>query len=128
MSEYTEKPTDQDCTPKPDPGQEPPQKPDCKTGLPTSTPPKLKDPPKCENPCCCPHGPAPKPNCLEDLIQHQAEEIAKAEKAKQFKTELEALLTKAQAASQDYTRATYDRLVKDWKEQDEAIVDLIQKV
>jgi hypothetical protein len=128
MSEYTEKPTDQDCTPKPDPGQQPPQTPDCNTNLPTTTAPTPPKPPECKNPCCCPHGPAPKPNCLEDLIQQQAEEIAKAEKAKQFKTELEALLTKAQAASQDYTRATYDRLVKDWKEQDEAIVDIIQKV
>jgi hypothetical protein len=128
MSEYTEKPNDQDCTPKPDPGQQPPQKPDCETKLPETTPPKPPDPPECKNPCCCPHGPAPKPNCLEDLIQDQAEEIAKAEKAKQFKTELEALLTKAQAAAQDYTRATYDRLVKDWKDQDEAIVDIIQKV
>lgn len=128
MSEYTEKPTDPDCTPNPDPGQEPPQKPDCETELPTTTPPEPPDPPECKNPCCCPHGPAPKPNCLEDLIQDQAEEIAKAEKAKQFKTELEALLTKAQAAAQDYTRATYDRLVKDWKDQDEAIVDIIHKV
>jgi hypothetical protein len=126
MSEHTDNPSD--CNPKPDPGQQPPPKPDCKTKLPTTDPPKPPDPPVCENPCCCPHGPNPKPNCLEDLIQDQAEEIAKAEKAKQFKTELEALLTKALAAKQDYTRATFDRLVKDWKEQDEEIVKIIEKV
>jgi len=77
--------------------------------------------------CCCPHGPAPKPNCLEDLIQHQAEEIAKAEKAKQFKTELESTADKPGSLAGLHTRDVR-RLVKDWKEQDEAIVDLIQKV
>jgi hypothetical protein len=128
MREYTENPTDQDCPPNPDPGQQPPPKPNCNTELPETTAPEPPKPPECKTPCCCPHEPAPKPNCLEDLIQDQAEEIAKAEKAKQFKTELEALLTKAQAAGQDYTRATYDRLVKDWKEQDAAIVDIIHKV
>src|SRR5438105_5893787 len=78
--------------------------------LPTTTPPTLDPPPKCDpDPDCkCPKGPGSDTNCLEKLIADQASEIAKAEKAKTFKADLEALLAKAKTASQDYTRAKYE--------------------
>ncbi len=62
------------------------------------------------------------------MIADQAAEIAAAEKAKVFKTDLEALLAKAKAAEQEYTKDRYDALVKLWVQRDGDIVDLIRKL
>jgi hypothetical protein len=65
---------------------------------------------------------------LEDLIAKQAAALAGADKAKAFKSDLEKLLEKAKAAAQDYTKDKYDKLVKLWGEEDDAIAELIRKL
>ena len=96
--------------------------------IPTSKPPELKPPEKCpETDCKCPSGPSTTTNCLEDLIAKQAADIAAAKKAEAFKKDLEDLLTKAKAAGQDYTRAKYESLVKQWVELDGWIAQFIRK-
>lgn len=99
--------------------------------IPQTTPPKWEKPEPCKKPnlhCECPDAPSAEADCLQDLITAKAKEIAKAEKAKAFKAELEALLGKAKAAKQDYTREKYEKLRKQWVEQDEAIYHLIRKL
>jgi len=93
-----------------------------------SEPPDLKEPEKCpETDCNCPSGPGSTPNCLEDLIAKQAADIAAAKKAEAFKKDLEDLLNKAKAANQDYTRAKYESLIKQWVELDGCIAAFIRK-
>jgi len=99
--------------------------------LPTSTHPPVPEPKPCPEPdsCCkCPAGPKSTPNCLEDLIAGQTASIAAGKKAEEFKTELAQLLAKAKAANQDYTRAKYDALVKEWVKQDGQIVEKIREL
>jgi hypothetical protein len=91
------------------------------------------EPEKCPDPdpCCkCPPNSGTDPTCkgLDDLIAKQAAEIAAAETSKVFKADLEALLTKARAASQEYTRSKYDELLEKWKKEDVDIVELIRKL
>jgi hypothetical protein len=62
------------------------------------------------------------------LIAKQDAEIAVADKAKTFKADLEALLAKAKAASQDYTQDKYKKLCKLWVEEDNRIAELIRKL
>src|SRR5689334_9074740 len=63
-------------------------------------------PPKCD----CPDSPTPISNCMTDMITSQDTDITKGEKAKAFKTELQALLAKANAAKLDYTRDKFTNL------------------
>jgi len=95
-----------------------------------NSPPTLKDLTRCEpDPKCgCEKPPGSTSNCLEDLIAKQAAKLVSAEKEKAFKTELEGFLQKAKAATQDYTREKYDKLIEQWKKQDEEIVELIRKL
>lgn len=120
-----------ECPPEEeDPADQPkPPGEDC-ADLPDTDPPELEEPEKCEpHPDCkCPPGAGSDPNCLEKLIAEQMKEIMAAEKAKVFKVDLEALLTKAKAASQEYTRDKYDKLVKQWVEQDAEIAELVRKL
>ena len=102
----------------------------CKDIPPTTEPPWEKPPVECkpdEN-CKCPPGPDGGDRCLEDLITKKAGELAAAEQDKVFKADLEALLAKVNTAQQDYTRDKFDKLVKQWVEQDEQIVELIRKL
>lgn len=100
--------------------------------LPTSTPPELAAPAAIgpDESCNCPSGMAStaSPTCLEDLIAAQAAEIAAADKAKAFKSDLEALLTKAKAARQEYTPDKYARLRRQWSDQDAQIAELLRKL
>lgn len=132
MSDYRRQQNDHECPPRPrDPADQPnPPGGDPCAELPKTTPPKLKDPEKCppDPNCKCPRPPTTDSNCLEELISRQSAEIAAAEKAKPFKADLEALLVKAKAAGQDYTRAKFEKLVKQWVEQDLAIAELARKV
>src|SRR3954463_13765716 len=117
MTDYTPTSTGQEDAPPPDPADQPqaPGAPPC-PGLPASEQPILPEPEKCPDPpCTCPQVPGSDPNCLEDLIQDQAAGIAAAEKAKVFKTDLEALLAKAKVVKQEYTADKYDKLLKQWK-------------
>jgi hypothetical protein len=132
MTDYTQrKPTGHDCPQPPETPADQPKAPgtDCST-LPTTTPPKLDDPPKCPDPPCnCPTKPTSSgPDCLQTLIDQEAAEITAAERAKVFKTDLEALLVKAKVAAQDYTRAKYDDLLKKWQDQDRDIAELVRKL
>ncbi len=119
-----------DCTVDPAPQPKAPPVPGtCKE------PDKPKDPPDaptptvtCERPECCPKDPPGSKTCLEDLIAAQQEEVAKAESAKAFKTELEGLAQKSKAAKADYTAAKYALLLERWKNEDKDIVDLIAKL
>jgi hypothetical protein len=91
--------------------------------------PVLLPPPACpESDCYCPPGPGSTSNCLEDLITEQAGKIATAKKTEAFKTALEQLLTKAKAASAEYTKDKFDALVKEWVRQDIEITRLLELV
>lgn len=118
---HTDNPADQ---PKPPVGDE-----KCKD-IPVTDPPPRPKPEECkvDPKCKCPTGPSSDPDCLETLIRDKATKVAAADKEKAFKAELEALLTKVNAARQDYTSDKYDKLVKQWVEQDEQIVELIRKL
>src|SRR5690242_4571867 len=121
MTNYTHPdPTCPDDPPKP-------ACPDC-PDLPVTTCPGLPQPTVCQPTCKCPPGPEKTRDCLEGLIEKQIGPITKGDKAKAFKTELEALLGKANAGSQDYTRDKYDKLLKQWIEEDAQILDLIHKL
>ncbi len=95
---------------------------------PASTPPTLDDPKRCEPACKCPHEPPTAPTCFDDLIAAQAKEIAEAERAKLFKTDLEAILALAKTASAEYTQEKYAKLVEDWNKNDADITELIRKL
>ena len=130
MSNYGHKHDDHDCKDHSDNPADQPKPPKGGEGcgkLPEPKPPNYKKPDPClPNPkCYCPPGPGSDPNCLEILITKKAAVVAAAEKDKAFKAELEALLTKAKAAAQEYNKDTYDKLVKQWVEQDKEIADLI---
>jgi hypothetical protein len=91
-------------------------------------PPDFEEQEKCAQVCYCPPTSQTGKDCLEKLIDKQTPDITQGDKAKTFKAELEQLLTKARAASQEYTQERYDRLVKQWIEQDCEIADLIRKL
>jgi hypothetical protein len=103
---------------------------DCSKVPEDKPPPTLDDPEKClPDPCCnCPVPPASSPNCFDKLIADQAGEISKAESAQTFKTELESLLTKANAAKAEYTQDKYNNLVKRWSQLDGDISEFIRKL
>jgi hypothetical protein len=130
MTDYR-RPQERECPPPPnDPADQPhpPGSGDTCEDIPTTTPPELKPPEKCpESDCNCPPKPGSTPNCLEDLIAKQAADIAAAKKAEAFKKDLEDLLSKAKAASQEYTRPKYESLVKQWVELDGWIAAFIRK-
>jgi hypothetical protein len=130
MTDY-KPPRERECPPSPkDPADQPkpPGSGDTCQDFPPSTPPEVEEPEKCpESDCKCPPGPKTTPNCLEDLITKQSNEIAAAKKAEAFKKDLEELLAKAKTASQEYTRARYDTLVKQWVELDALIAAFIRK-
>lgn len=131
MMEYKGKQNDRECGPSDNPADQPkpPGHHECDK-IPPTTPPPLKDPTPCPpDPCCkCPQGPPPTTNCLEELIAKQAAALAAGEKAKAVKADLEKLLEKAKTGAQDYTRDKFDKLVKQWVEQDAAIAELIRKL
>lgn len=122
----------QDCPPPPkDPAGQP--HPPCWEpcgDLPKTTPPTLDPPEDCppDPDCRCPQPPRPHQDCLQKLINKEQAEIAKADKLKTFVSDLTALDTKAQAARQDYTHAAYEKLVKQWVDEDFAIAELIRKL
>jgi hypothetical protein len=135
MTEYQRPRNGHDCEPTDNPADQPPvpkEGKDCAEPSPEPPePPTLKEPKPCPGPdpeCGCKDRPVSTSNCLEGLIANQTAEIAAAEKAKAFKADLEALLTKAKAANQDYTRDKYDKLRKQWKEQDADIAALVRKL
>ena len=98
--------------------------------IPPTKPPDWKKPEKCKIDyyCNCPEPPSSDPNCLEIMISDKASKLAAAEKDKAFKADLEVLLTKANAAKGEYTRDKYEKLGKQWAEQDEQICELIRKL
>ena len=101
---------------------------DCKPPDPCPSPPKLPDPKPCE-PCCeCPGKPPIGANCLDDLIAKETKSAAKGDRAKAFKTDLEALQKTTTAALQDYKQDKYNELVKRWVKLDGDIVAFIHKM
>lgn len=134
MSDYPpRKPAGHECPPPPEHPADQPKPPGkgCKPDLPTTTPPEWKPPDKClpDPECNCPPTPPSSgPDCLQKLIDAEAAEITAAERAKLFKADLEALIAKAKAATQDYNRAKYEALLKRWQEQDRDIAELIRKL
>jgi hypothetical protein len=91
-------------------------------------PPCYTPPPECKTCCTCPPGGGGSGTCLDGLIKQEADAVSKGERAKKFKTELEALLGKVKAATLDYTADSYKDLVERWKQEDEAIVCLIRSI
>lgn len=134
MTDYTRKHPGHECPPPPEYPARQPNPPsdgdDCKP-LPETKPPELKEPENCPPPdkCCkCPSKPDTPPTCLEDLIAKQGADLDANGNATKFKKELEALLEKAKAARQAYTRDIYDDLVEEWVKQDIAIAELVRKL
>jgi hypothetical protein len=133
MSDYPQrKPAGHECPPAPENPADQPKPPgkDCKD-LPDTTPPEWKPPDKCvpDPECNCPsQPPSSGPDCLQNLIDAETAAITAAERAKAFKAELEAFLAKAKAAAQEYNRAKYDKLLKQWQDQDRDIAELIRKL
>ena len=129
--DYKGKPNDRECGSSNDPADQPkpPGNKDCDK-IPSTTPPSLQEPKPCppDPDCKCPQGPKSTTNCLEELIAKQAATQAAGDKAKGFKSDLEKFLEKARAAGQDYTKDKFDKLVKQWAEQDAAIAELIRKL
>lgn len=130
MSTYTRNPSHTKCEPSDDPADQPKDPGDDCRPFPEDEPPKLEDPPECPPPekCKCPKEPLPSTTCLDDLIALQNKEISEAERAKAFKTELEALLKQANLVKTDYTQEKYDKLVKEWERLDGEIAELIRKL
>jgi hypothetical protein len=124
--------TDYKCPPPDDCASQPHDPGDSCRDLPITTCPVLSDPDPCppdpDHKCWCPKKPDKTKECLEKRIDDQTEPIAKGEKAKLFKSELEALLAKAQTATQEYSREKYDQLVKRWVEEDCDIAELVRKL
>lgn len=133
MSDYPQRKTaGHDCPPPPDNPADQPKPPgqDCKPDLPDTKAPTLDDPPKCPDPPCnCPTTPGSSgPDCLQKQIDAEAAKITAADRAKVAKTELEAFLAKAKAAAQEYNRAKYEKLVKQWQDEDRDVAELVRKL
>ena len=120
------------CQPPDHPAPLPPQPSTCTPWPDTCDGPDIKKPDSdCKPPdpnCNCPPPPTNTANCLDELIADQAEAIAKADNAKQFKADLEAFLTKAKAAAQDYSADKYKALQDAWVKEDGDIADLIRRL
>lgn len=115
--------------PTPPPPPTPHPSPTCDPLPDGKTPPKLPDPQPCPIECDCPTTtPFSGSNCLDALIAEQASEVAKAEHAKAFKAELEALLKSANAAKQAYSRQSYLDFRARWDALDQGIVAAIDFV
>lgn len=100
----------------------------CKDWSDPSPPKDLIDEPEIKKACTCPSSPTATTNCLEDLIEEQAGKVSIADRTKAFKAELEALLTKVRTATQEYSADKYEKLLKQWKEQDRSIAELLRKL
>ena len=131
MMEYKGKQNERECGPSDNPADQPkpPGNEECEE-IPSTTPPTLKEPTPCppDPDCKCPQGPKSTTDCLEELIAKQSATLAAGDKAKAFKSDLEKFLEKSKTGAQDYTREKFDKLVKQWVEQDTAIADLIRKL
>jgi len=121
-------PPSNECTGEPAPQPKPPGS-NC-TAPPAPAPAPVPPDPAvdCKPPECCPQDPPGSSSCLDPLIAQQQSLIQKADSAKAFKTELEALQQKTKAAKADYTAARYASLLERWKAEDKDIVDLIAKL
>lgn len=144
MTEYQQQPTGQNqppgdgkpatpqpCVSTPADQPEPPKsdwKDKCKPSNNWPPTPTIPDPKPCERTCTCPVPPTGQPNCIETLISEQTTTITAAERAKSFKTDLEALAQKAKTAQIDYTQSKYEQLLERWKKEDDDIVALISKL
>jgi hypothetical protein len=131
MNDYARKPPGSDCPPLPDNPADQPRAPkdDC-TKPETCKPPVLTPPDPCPPPsdCNCPTTPGPTSTCLDRLVDERSGRIARAEKGKAYVTALQNFQAKAKAASQSYTRDAYDSLMKQWKQEDRDIADLIRRL
>lgn len=129
MIEYPRKPG-HDCPPLPEDPADQPHKPGDECEPPPCTkPPVVKPPEPCPpSDCECPTQPGPTSTCLDRLVDARAGQIARAEKAKAYVAEIQAIQAKAKAASQSYTRDVYDKLLKQWKDEDRDIADLIRRL
>lgn len=111
-----------------DPPNGGPKKPVEDCAIPETKPPKLC-PVKCVPRKCCKAPADTDPTkCLVEAISAQGRQISAAESAKASKAELEALLAKAKAAGAEYNPKKFEKLKKDWEEQDKRISDLLIKL
>ncbi|MGE5113269.1 MAG: hypothetical protein ACM3JB_20590, partial [Acidobacteriaceae bacterium] len=120
MSDYSQrKSAGHECPQPPEhPAPQPNPPGDKCDDLPKTKEPDYTEPEACPQPCDCPSKPPSTSDskCLQDLIDDQAGKITAAERAKTFKADLEAFLTKAKAAAQEYNAAKYQKLLKQWQE------------
>ena len=65
---------------------------------------------------------------IETEIDNLSGKLAEAERLKEYKATLEALLQKANSAVEDYPATKYAILLKRWQDQDQGLGDLVDKV
>jgi hypothetical protein len=65
---------------------------------------------------------------IETEIDKISEKLAEAERLKEHKASLQALLQKTTSAMEDYTAQKYADLLKRWQEQDRSLADLLAKL
>lgn len=130
MNDQPRKHSGHDCPSDPEnPAPQPNPPGDNCQDLPTTTPPVLTPPAACPDPPCnCPKPPDTGPNCLQELIDAQDQQIALSAKAADLKKDLTARLAAATAAGKAYNRTVYDDLLKKWVELDGDIAELIRKL
>lgn len=91
--------------------------------------PEIPEQATCPGQCTCPASPTgDPPSCIDDLIRTQNKIAAQADRAKAFADQLTAIQDKVKSALADYTQARFHDLRMTWKEQDDAIVELIRKL
>jgi hypothetical protein len=128
MTEYLRKQAGYECPPPPDDPADQPKAPTCECEkLPNPQPPSLKPPDPCPpTDCDCPDPSGPTSTCFDRQVDELKRKIARGEKAKASLTEINSYRDKAKAAGQTYTRDTYEKLLKQWRDQDRDIANLVR--
>ena len=112
---------------KPDPAT-PPSATPCAPLKGADPAPTLPPLPDCPSTCDCQSAPPAVTSCFDKLIATQADLLSKADTAKAFKAELEALLKTATGAKLAYTQDLYKGFVDHWTQLDKDIVAVIDVV
>jgi hypothetical protein len=106
-----------------------PNEPDCEELPKAPTVPEIPASGTCPGRCDCPDPPGGEPpSCFDRLIQRQNIIVKTADRARIFAGELSEIQDKVESAKADYTPARFIELRKRWKEQDDAIAELIRKL
>jgi hypothetical protein len=78
--------------------------------------------------CVCPPKPPAAPESIDVLIGEQAKLGVAGDKAKAFKTELEAILSKTRSGAEEYTTEKFEALKKSWDDNDQRLAQLLHDI